>query len=232
MYDFPLLFTAGILGSAHCLGMCGPFAIMLGSAATSWRANLWRQTLYTAGRAFTYAFLGALAGFLGWRLTKSLPTVINVPAILAIVAGLFLVYQGLETLGLFRKRGASGTPGCLAGSFFGPMLTGKRTLDAFLAGVFTGLLPCGLLYGMLALAASRRDFGWGMIGMVIFALGTAPMMFAAGLGGQLLSLSARQRLYQIAACCLVLTGILSLARGFGFLQISPTAEPAGCPFCH
>jgi sulfite exporter TauE/SafE len=210
--------------------MCGPFALALGSAAPSWQANVLRQTLYTAGRAFTYAFLGALAGFIGWRITKSLPAIINVPAVLAIIAGLFLVYQGLETLGLFRKRVAGAPTGCLAGSFFAPLLTGKRLLDAFLAGVFTGLLPCGLLYGMLALAASRRDFGWGMIGMVVFALGTMPMMFAVGMGGQLLSLTARKRMFQIAACCLVITGVLSLARGIGFLQIT-AAEPAGCPFC-
>ena len=71
MIELPLLFTAGILGSTHCLGMCGPFALAIGSQAPGWKSNLLRQLVYSAGRIFTYASLGAMAGFGGWRLGRT-----------------------------------------------------------------------------------------------------------------------------------------------------------------
>jgi sulfite exporter TauE/SafE len=110
-------------------------------------------------------------------------------------------------------------------------LLGARGLgEVFLAGLFTGLLPCGLLYGMLALAASTRDVVQGLVAMVAFGLGTVPAMAAAGLGGSLLGLAARRRLHSVAAWCLVLTGLISIARGVGHVSFSQ-APPSGCPFC-
>ena len=65
MIEWPLILGSGMLGAAHCLGMCGPFALAVGAAAPSWRANLWRQAWYSAGRVFTYAVLGSAAAFGG-----------------------------------------------------------------------------------------------------------------------------------------------------------------------
>ena len=89
MIEWPLLIMAGMLGSSHCVGMCGGFALTLGGSARSPWNNLGRQAAYTAGRLFTYSTLGALAGFVGWRLTKLVPSGVHVAAVLAIVAGLF-----------------------------------------------------------------------------------------------------------------------------------------------
>lgn len=61
--ELSLIFLSGLLGSAHCIGMCGGFALSIGVGSKSWKNNLARQTVYTLGRAFTYAFLGALVGF-------------------------------------------------------------------------------------------------------------------------------------------------------------------------
>lgn len=230
MIEWPLVFGSGLLGSAHCLGMCGPFALALGSAAPTPRANVRRQVWYSAGRIFTYAVLGAAAAFMGHWLAAKLPGWTNVPAVLALIAGSFLVVQGLCAAGVLRKRGVGGAAACPGAAAFKALLGGRSTSDIFLAGMFTGLLPCGLLYGMLALAGSTGDVPRGIATMAVFGLGTLPAMVAVGLGGSLLGVTARRRIHAVAAWCLVLTGLVSIARGAG--AVSFTADPpAGCPFC-
>jgi len=231
MIELPLVFMAGILGTAHCLGMCGPFALAIGSAAPAWSSALLRQFAYTAGRVFTYGVLGAAAGFCGTRLVIATPRMINVPAMLAILAGALLVYQGLKATGLFFHRPVNGAASpCLASGFLAHFLRQPNASGIFLAGIVTGFLPCGLLYGMLALAMSTHSVVLGGATLVIFGLGTAPAMMLAGLSGRLIGLATRRRLYAAAAWCLVLTGLLSICRGMSFVSVSD--EPAaGCPMC-
>ena len=229
MIEWPLVFGAGLLGSAHCLGMCGPFALAIGSAAPAWRTNLARQLCYSAGRIFTYAVLGAAAAFVGLRMARAVEPWTNMPAILAIAAGAMLVVQGLLAAGVLKKRGVGTGAGCPGAAGFRSLLEARGLGDAFLAGLFTGLLPCGLLYGMLALAASTHEVVRGLGTMVVFGLGTVPAMVAAGLGGSLLGVTARRHMHTLAAWCLVLAGLVSIARGAGFVSFG--GEPAGCPLC-
>lgn len=230
MIELPLVFGAGILGSAHCLGMCGPFALALGAAAPTPWANLWRQGIYSLGRIFTYTVLGAAAAYFGNWLSQKLPGWTNVPAVLALVAGGFLIVQGLLATGIIKRRGVSGSIPCPGASAFKALLGARSTVDVFLAGLFTGLLPCGLLYGMLALAGSTGDVLVGMLTMTVFGLGTVPSMVATGVGGALLGLTARQRMHVFAAWCLVVTGCVSIARGAGGISF-PEKRASGCPFC-
>ncbi|MCE9526845.1 MAG: sulfite exporter TauE/SafE family protein [Planctomycetales bacterium] len=231
MMELVLVFVAGILGTAHCLGMCGPFALTIGSADSTWSRALARQSAYSAGRVFTYGFLGAVAGFCGSQMMQIWPAVLNVPAVLAIVAGILIVYQGLKATGLFRSRGVHGqSMPCLAGGLLGSFLRQPKISGVFLAGIFTGLLPCGLLYGMLALALSSRSMIWGGVMMAVFGLGTVPAMMLAGISGWLMDLATRRRLYGFAAWCLILTGGISIVRGVSFLMADPQ-QATGCPLC-
>lgn len=228
--EWPMLVVSGMLGAAHCLGMCGPFALVIGATATNWPTNLKRQLSYSAGRVFTYAVLGAMAGFVASRLAGSLPVWTNLPAMLSIAAGLLLIWQGLLATGLVRSQGVGGGVTCPGAAAFRGLLTAKGLIDMFVAGLFTGLLPCGLLYGMLAYAASRHDVVAGMVTMAAFGSGTMPAMVAAGLGGSGLTVVGRRRMYAVAAWCLVATGVISIIRGASFITL-PGAESAGCPFC-
>lgn len=231
MIELPMVFFAGMLGTAHCLGMCGPFAMMVGGTTRGWSAALLRQLAYTAGRVFTYGVLGAAAGYGGMRLAEVWPTAVNVPAVLAIVAGLFLVYQGLLAARLLPKRAIGATRiACVAGGFMGQFLRQPGATSIFVAGILNGLLPCGLLYGMLALATSTHSVVGGGVTMMVFGLGTAPAMIAAGLGGRLIGLATRQRLLSVAAWCLMLTGVLSIMRGASFFTTGERAV-TNCPFC-
>ncbi len=211
--------------------MCGGFALTLGTGSPNWSANLQRQISYSLGRIFTYSVLGAVAGYAGWRIAEFVPATINVPAVLAVLAGGLLIWQGLLAAGFRRTAVPAGSGPCLAGTLFASVLTAPGLAGAFVAGLVTGLLPCGLVYAMLALATSAGSLPIGMLVMAAFGLGTVPVMVATGMGGSLLSLIWRRHLFRIAAWCVVLSGVISVFRGLAFISLPGWYEAAGCPFC-
>lgn len=231
-WSYGLIALGGLLGSSHCLGMCGGFALMLGMGRPSFWQNLRGQLAYSAGRLASYATLGAMAGFAGHSLAKRVPAMINVPALLCLLAGVFLIWQGLHAAGWFRHRSsATANTGCLFGSLFATLLKYPALRHAFAAGVFTGWLPCGLVYAFVSLAASSGDMLHGLLTMLAFGAGTVPLMVLTGVGGSLLSLTMRQRLWKAAAWSVVLTGCLTVGRGVAFIKPSSAPPAERCPFC-
>ena len=229
MVELPLILVSGLLGSSHCIGMCGPFAALLGNAAGGWRRNLNWQLLYSAGRIFTYATLGAMAGFGGQRLTGLRPLGINLTALLAFVAGAFLIYEGLATAGVWRRlRKPAAAATCPSAGLLGALLKQRNYTGIFLAGVATGFLPCGLVYAFLLTAARTSNLAVGALVMAVFGLGTVPIMVASGLSPGVVPLHWRRRLFALAGWCVVLMGIISCYRGWAFLTVT---DPQACPFC-
>jgi len=232
--DSLLIFAGGLLGSSHCVGMCGGFVLALGGTGQRWTANLRRQIAYGLGRVFTYIAFGVVAGYGGWRLTTQAPSLVNVQALLSIAAGLLLLVQGLSAAGLLRlgSRPANGGA-CLGSGLFGSLLRATRLRSVFLGGVVNGLLPCSLVYAYMALAASTGDLWHGGMTMALFGLGTLPLLVLLGsCGGSLLSLASRRLMLRGAAWCVVLTGVITILRGLGygpFLGGTPMEE---CPLCH
>jgi uncharacterized protein len=248
MIELPLVFLGGLLGSAHCVGMCGGFALLVGSGARGFGGNLTRQAVYSLGRIFTYSVFGATVGYAGLRLSVEAATLVNVQALLAIVAGILLVTQGLISAGVLRRAMAfslipaaggaavvgpihSSGPACLAGGMLGSFLRNGSPGYVFLAGMLTGFLPCGLVYAYLALAASTSDTFSGALTMAAFGAGTVPAMVLTGGGASLLSLAGRRRMLRMAAWCVVVVGLISLARGVGFLELPGRPAAASCPMC-
>jgi sulfite exporter TauE/SafE len=235
MIELPLVFLGGLLGSAHCVGMCGGFAIGIGIGSRGVGSNLRRQLAYTAGRIFTYSVFGIAAGYAGYWIAGRARLWINVQAVLSVTAGVVLVAHGLLALGVLPRRYwpkiAGGGSVCLAGTFVGPFLASARLSHVLVAGVLTGFLPCGLVYGYLGLASSSASIWQGLLTMSLFGAGTGPLMIAAGAGGSLLSLATRQNLLRISAICVALTGMISIARGLHFVQLAPGAAIARCIFC-
>lgn len=229
MVELPLILVAGLLGSSHCLGMCGPFAALLGGAASGWRQNATWQLLYSAGRVFTYTSLGAMAGFGGQRLAGLKPLGVNATAILALLAGALLIYEGLVTAGIWSRliqpRGAAICPST---GLLRSMLQQRSRLGVFVAGIATGFLPCGLVYAFLLIAARTGDLMLGAVVMAVFGLGTLPVMVATGFSSGFLPPAWRQRLFIMAGWCVVLMGVISLWRGWAFLTVD---DPTACPLC-
>jgi sulfite exporter TauE/SafE len=231
MIEWLMIFLGGLLGSSHCVGMCGGFALALGIGQRHWAANLGRQLLYGLGRVFTYTSAGAMTGYGGWRLTAECRDVINLQAVLCMVAGTLLIVQGLRCTGVLRwTESAPYGSGTFGSSCFATLLRAGRLHNVFLGGVINGMLPCSLVYAFLALAASTGQMALGALTMLLFGLGTLPVMVAVGAGGALLSIPLRQRMFMLAAWCVVLTGAISLWRGIAFLDTS-FLPGAGCPGC-
>ena len=232
MLELPLVVLGGLLGSAHCVGMCGPLAIMIGLPGGNWHQKIYRQAVYSGGRIFTYSVMGGMAGFGGWRLVRAFPQLAHLPAWLSLAAGLLLIYQGLRTAGVFPKRPVAGSRGdCLAAVAFRRLLAARTCGEVFLAGMVTGLLPCGLTYAFLTMAASTTHFFPGVLIMASFGIGTSPVMMATGIGGSWLAGESRLRMLRVAAWCVVLAGILCVARGLGGMPSAAEASKPFCPFC-
>ncbi len=232
MGDLALAFCGGLLGSAHCVGMCGAFALAVGATGRGWYDNARRQCVYTLGRIFTYGCAGLAAAFLGTQLQRQLPHWIPAQSILCLFAGLILTAQGLAILGRpwFRWGTFQSPVACQAAAAFRQIMTSPSLTAVFLAGAATGFLPCALLYAYLALAAQSGSLLTGMLLMVAMAMGTAPLMILTGLGVSSLRLTTRQQILKVAAVLVLGTGITSVIRGSVYWYHGDSTSQR-CPMC-
>ncbi len=220
--------VGGAAAFAHCLGMCGGFALHLARGASRWRV-LGHQALWHAGRLATYVFLGALAGFLGrWAGAGSrLATAQN---ILAYAAGAVMVLMGIGLLGLRPRlrranadRGVRSTeckseirnPKSEIGivSLFRQLLQEPSATRALALGVATGFLPCPIVYGFLAFAAQAGSVASGMLVMGAMGIGTAWSLLALGMTGQMVTARLRRWGSVAAGVVLVALGVATALRG-------------------
>lgn len=211
MNDLVLVFAAGLLGSVHCIGMCGAFVLAISQARDA-SAGLAHQAVYFLGKALTYTVLGAVVGLLGAALTMGMTTFQRG---LSLVAGVVMILIGLGLLGVLdqipRFRSLSGWKPLQ--SAMGYFLRDRRLAGSLGLGLLNGLLPCGLVYGMLAKAASTGSPFEGGLTMLVFGLATVPALLALGLTGHLLRPIWRARLNTIAGVVVVLLGLLTAMRG-------------------
>lgn len=237
--------TLGLLGTAHCLGMCGGFAVALSTASGPGRLRvLAHQLLYVAGKALTYAVLGLVVARAGELVVSGgtgllggdQDTLAHTQLVFAWLAGGTMVVLGLvawrgKGSGLFSAQGASGKGsgkswlGGLALRLSG-LFAAARALPggsgALATGLVTGLLPCGWSWGALALAATTDPLT-AFAGMGLFGLGTAPVLVLVGLGWSGLSLRFRRLGGAILGPLLVVFGVLTVARGASLFGLEAAA---------
>ncbi len=237
--------VGGAAAFAHCLGMCGGFALHLARGGSRWQV-LGRQALWHGGRLATYLFLGALAGFLGrWiGMRSGLATAQNV---LAYAAGAVMVLMGLALLGLrprfARKRSEEGEPGLFA-SVFRQFFGEPSARGALALGVATGFLPCPIVYGFLAFAAQTGSAARGMLVLGAMGVGTIWSLLILGMTGHIVTHRLRHWGGAAAGVVLVALGLATALRGteafhriLGCPEGSHRAAPAeaeggespGCP---
>jgi hypothetical protein len=186
--DLAGMFMLGLLGSGHCIGMCGPLVFALPGKSGRFMSHVW----YHLGRVVTYAALGGVLGGAGGFLAQlsGVETRTGLPGILAalrLLAAAFLFAFGLNRLGwLPEPRWLSQVnPAKIPG--FGRVLgraSGDRNGQAafFGLGVLLGFLPCGLSYGAFAQALGAGSAATGLLLALAFALGTAPGLLMLGTG--------------------------------------------------
>ncbi len=180
--------SMGFLGSPHCLGMCGgivsAFGISMQGVSDTKKAML--IGVYHVGRLISYMVLGAVASSVGMAIFAPL---IENKAIPRIVVGVALVFVALLMLGLpmlthLEKLGLKlwQVLSPIRSKLF-PLITFPKALGA---GFLWGFLPCGMVYGAVAIAIGAgtaggswaSNAGFGALFMMVFGLGTIPMLIA------------------------------------------------------
>jgi sulfite exporter TauE/SafE len=229
--DFAASLAAAAGASLHCAGMCGGFAAAASIDAAPGREAvrspralrvvpgkraILAQALYHAGKTSSYLFLGAMAAAAGAAVNAAG----TAPAMaLSAAAGLILITAGALSL---RPRAASqarpgGRRARLLGAWsrWGASLVALRSpLRPLYLGVFSGLLPCPLVYAFLARAAASPSVLDALLVMAALGLGTAPILVAAAMAGALVPPLARARLSAVSGALLVALGLWTLWRGW------------------
>jgi sulfite exporter TauE/SafE len=180
-------FLVGLLGSTHCIGMCGGIvaALTLGLDSPV-RKSPWRLPAflfaYNSGRILSYTIAGGITGFLGGQLVK-LEWSINFP-LGGIIAGLFMIALGFYLTGWWQVLAVLEKSGTHLWKRIEPLgrrlLPVNSLLQAFALGILWGWLPCGLVYAALAWSLTTADAGHGALLMLAFGLGTLPMLLLMG----------------------------------------------------
>ncbi len=196
MTEIALAFGAGLVGGAHCVGMCGGFVLVAGAAGR--RAG----ALFHAGRLAGYAALGALAGLLGRTLELG-GAALGLHRVRFVLAAALLLVFGLALAGLLPRRWSAPGGGALARLVAAIRRRGGR-FGWLLLGLPIGLLPCGLLYPLYGVAAASGSAGGGALVLLAFGAGTLPLLGGATAVLSRLRVEARQRL-------VVATGIVMVA---------------------
>lgn len=217
----------GLLGSIHCLGMCGPIALALPVRKGSAWQRLYGRLLYNGGRILTYSLLGLLMGSLGWGVAFSTS---QQSLSIAIGALLLLVWwMPAQITSRISPQGAIARFSSRIRGKFGTLLKARSTQALFLLGLLNGLLPCGLVYVALAGAVVTGSALSGMAYMALFGLGTLPMMLAVSLASQWVSAARRAWLTRFTPAFTLLVALLLIVRGLnlGIAGISPKIEQSG-----
>jgi sulfite exporter TauE/SafE len=227
----------GLFGALHCAGMCGPFALGVAlSARGSRRRAILRSVLYLTGKALSYAVLGLAAaqitGFTaraGAELTAGRGSAAGALELarrgLAWIAGLSIVFFALRAFGWsfpWSGRAARFVPRW-SGALFGSARALSGAPASFATGLASGLLPCGLSWSALAMAASCEP-ATAALGMFVFGLATAPALAAVAACGALAAPEWRARAARLAAPALLAFGVFTLARG-GLPPVMQAADP-------
>ncbi|HEY5672560.1 MAG TPA: sulfite exporter TauE/SafE family protein [Malonomonas sp.] len=211
---YSMAFMTGLLGSAHCIGMCGGIVSALSLTPDGRNSGMSFHLLYNLGRTLTYSLIGLLVGWLGSALALK-GSLLAVTRPLLLGSDVLVILIGLGTAGLFSRLNL------MTIEFAGPIrsltqaVKGLRQLPPGLAalplGLLFGFLPCGLLYAMALTAAQSADSLSGAIVMAAFGLGTAPSLLLVG-GAAAWFSSQRSWMFKAAGIMVALMGCFNLFR--------------------
>ena len=231
MYLLSALFI-GLLGSFHCVAMCGPLALAVpsGKGKLEWLKS---RLLYQAGRILTYALLGAIIGALGQGLLMA-----GWQKGLSIGGGVLLLLLALAPGRVERVIGMAGPlgrPVVRLKNTMVQLLRKRYKLTGFLLGLLNGLLPCGLVYLGLAGAMVTGNAADGALYMAAFGAGTLPAMLLIVLAGGWAGRLKHLQLSRLAPVAAFVMGLALIVRGLelGIPYLSPILAwvEKGIPVC-
>jgi hypothetical protein len=202
----------GLLGSFHCIGMCGPIAFMLPIDRTNKTKGFFQILSYHLGRLFTYSLIGLLFGFLGtgfylFGFQQQLSIIVGVLMIVTI-----LFPRILQKLSLSKKISSIILK---IKNSLGKELKKKGNDTFFTIGFLNGFLPCGLVYMAVFGALATSNAFTGSLFMFLFGLGTIPLMTAFVYLGNFTKGNFRKNIQKAIPVLVVFIGVLFIVRGLG-----------------
>jgi uncharacterized protein len=221
-------FLTGLVGSLHCLGMCGPIAISLPGTAHRGPGYLWGRLVYNLGRLITYSFMGGVVAMLGVA-----AAMFEVQRWFSLALGAVLIFMALWHYGTFG-RGKGAYAHFLSVAWRHAMARAMRLKGSgglLAIGLMNGLLPCGLVYAGLFIAANSDHALLGMAKMAVFGLGTLPMMLTLSWSGKWLVSRLRTHARWVMPMTMSFLGLMFLLRGMalGIPYLSPRLEQGNAP---
>ena len=194
---FGMLFVTGLLTSIHCISMCG--AINLMAIIDSNKKNYKRPILYNLGRVISYTMIGGIVGLIG-----SIFRINNIAnGIIIIIASLLMLFIALNMLGVISFR----IP------LTSRLKIKSKSRNSFIIGLLNGLMPCGPLQAMQIYALSTASFIKGALSMLLFSLGTVPLMLSIGLFYNIVKAKRKIIVNKIASVLIFILSIVMLNRG-------------------
>lgn len=228
-------FIFGLISSLHCIGMCGPIAMMLPLERSNPTKKAIQILLYHAGRLTAYGTLGLIFGFLGKGLYLA-----GMQQQLSIIAGVLIITIVIVPEKVFAKYNFSRPIYNILSKIktsLGSQFK-KKTLNAiFTIGLLNGFLPCGLVYAALFGAIAMQNEFYGATYMLFYGIGTIPMMSAVVYMTTLFSNPFRNKIQKLIPIVTVCIGVLFIMRGLGMgiPYISPSTMSLyvqANPNCH
>lgn len=221
-----MLYTAfiiGLLSSLHCIGMCGPIAMMLPLDRSNQAKMTIQLILYHLGRISAYASLGLIFGLLGRGFYLA-----GLQQQLSIAAGIIMIAIVLfPEKKLARYNFSASVLRILAQvkTVLGNHLHKRSYKSFYITGLMNGFLPCGLVYAALFGALAMQDAALGVIYMALYGLGTLPMMSLVVYTAGMMTKPFRSAVYRFVPYITAFIGVLFILRGLG-LGI-PFLSPGG-----
>ena len=214
-FDYGLAFMAGVLGSGHCLGMCGALVsgyFMRSGASRSYLPYF----VYQIARIFVYTMVGFAAAALGVVLVSS-GVFGKVQSILQMSIGAIVIILALGILGWIPFQGSVRLiPMKLLRRGYAESRTKGPILGATIAGLLNGLMPCPLTFAMAVKATSATTIMDGGLLMLTFGAGTLPTMLFVSVAFGKMSAHFRGLMLKSAALIMIIMGCNTIYMGLSF----------------
>ena len=205
--------TLGMMGSFHCIGMCGPLAFSLPLSNNSDFTKFTGTLLYNIGRVVTYSALGLLFGLAGKNF--SLFGFQQGLSISVGIAILFFVFIPKKWISFNGANNALAKYSYKIRAMLSKLFLQKNYRSLFAIGLLNGLLPCGLIYMAIAGAIATADPYKSAFFMASFGLGTLPVMWSVSFFGNYIGIGLRQKIRSAYPVMMVLMAGLLIIRGMG-----------------
>jgi sulfite exporter TauE/SafE len=228
-------FIFGLISSFHCIGMCGPIAMMLPVDSHNQAKKVTQILTYHIGRLTAYATIGLIFGLVGRGLYLA-----GFQQKMSIFIGVAMIVVILIPEKVFAKYNFSKPVFKLISKIkatLGSQFKNKSYKSLFTIGLLNGFLPCGMVYVALFGAIAMQNEFYGVLYMILFGLGTVPMMSSVVYINSFLTISMRNKIQKIIPFVAVVIGILFIFRGLGLgiPYISPSDMSLfvqSSPNCH